>query len=497
MTSERRRLLAGTTWTLASTVVSMAVGITLRPVLVLYIGIDGYGIWAAALAITSLFGVLGDLGVGAALTRMVAERDGRGVALGTLAGSALLFGLLAGVLSGLVLVVLAGPMERIFAFPGFAVLLQIQAVQMPINLGTASLMGLLQGRRSFRGLALFTTAQAAGNLALAVSLLSLGLGLVGVMLSSLATSAVIFGAALARSRNGLRFGGLAAIGNDLRGLFPFGAQLTATNALSTMLYQIDVVVLSLLVADPTIVGTYALAVFVTRTLWILPGSINVTTYPVVSKYSATHDGKRVGTYLSTALVASVAITGALASGLVLFGRPLLGFLFSPSAVAAYELCLVLLMGTAALGSLRSVASSIPAVGRPDVGMWISALGASMVFGLSLALTPAWGVLGTALGVSVSFSAVAGALVWAINRHVLSRDRGRWNAKRIGLTALVSTAIAASTLLGSLPEGVTVDRVLLSLGAWVVAVVVLGLASGGKETWGGVLRRTEASALGRD
>ncbi len=497
MTSERRRLLVGTSWTLASTLVSLAVGIALRPVLVLYVGIDGYGIWAAALAITSVFGLFGDLGVGGTLTRRVAEREGRGAALGTLAGSTLLFALLAGVLSGLVLFSLSSWIEQIFAFQGFSVLLQIQAVQMPINLGTASLMGLLQGRRIFRGLSLFTIAHAAGNLALTVSLLLLGLGLPGVMLASLATSVVIFGVALARSRTTLRFGSFAAIGNDLKGLFPFGAHLTATNALSIGLYQIDLVVLSLFVGDPTIVGTYALAVFATRTLWILPGSINVTTYPVVSEYTAAGRDRLLTAYLSTALAASVAITGALASGLILFGQPLLRLVFGPGSVPAYGLCLLLLIGTAPLGPLRSVAASIPGVGRPDIGMWISALGASIALALSIPFTLVAGATGTAFAVSASFAAVSIALAWAIDRYVVSGNRSGLNLKRVGLTAVVSLGVAVGAVFGAFPETVEVAKLVPILVAWVGGVAVLALASGGRETWGGLLGRAKTSTTERD
>src|SRR2546425_5181352 len=133
MTSERRRLLMGTAWTLIATAVSLAIGVVLRPLLVLFVGVSGYGIWAAALAITSLFGLLGDLGVGAALTRLVAERKGSQAAVGTFAGSALLFGIICGATSGLILASLALSLERLTAFPGLAALLTIQAIQMPVN----------------------------------------------------------------------------------------------------------------------------------------------------------------------------------------------------------------------------------------------------------------------------------------------------------------------------------------------------------------------------
>src|SRR5438445_2237032 len=152
--SERRRLAVGTGWTLLSTLVALAVSAVLNPVIVLYLGVASYGEWAAAIAVASLFGVGGDLGVAGALTKFTAERQGRDEQVGSLAGNALLFAVLAGCIAGGFLATLASLLARGLAYPDFAALLQIQAAQMPINLGIASLLSLYQGRRMFRSLAI-------------------------------------------------------------------------------------------------------------------------------------------------------------------------------------------------------------------------------------------------------------------------------------------------------------------------------------------------------
>jgi len=75
----------GASWTLASTLVALVAGVILNPMLVLYLGVDGYGIWATAIAIASLIGLGGDLGVAGALTKFIAERRGQGEDIGSLA----------------------------------------------------------------------------------------------------------------------------------------------------------------------------------------------------------------------------------------------------------------------------------------------------------------------------------------------------------------------------------------------------------------------------
>src|SRR2546422_5682897 len=143
MTSERRRLFVGTSWSLASTGVALVVGVVLRGLVVAYVGIAGYGIWASAIAIASLVSLGGDLGVAGALTRSVAESGGRKRDTRSLATSALSFGLTSGAIIGVVLASLSGSIERFLGFANFSRLLIILALQTPPNLGISSLFGVL------------------------------------------------------------------------------------------------------------------------------------------------------------------------------------------------------------------------------------------------------------------------------------------------------------------------------------------------------------------
>src|SRR3989454_6757933 len=129
MTSERRRLVLGTSWTLASTLVALLAGAILSPILVLYLGVDGYGIWASAIAIASLFGIVGDLGVSGALTKFVAEREGKPEALGSHAGTAVVFGLCAGGVAGVALAIVSRFIAGYGSYKGLRPPLLLQTVQ--------------------------------------------------------------------------------------------------------------------------------------------------------------------------------------------------------------------------------------------------------------------------------------------------------------------------------------------------------------------------------
>ncbi len=496
MTSESRRLAVGTGWTLLSTIVAIGVGALLNPVLVLYVGLSGYGEWAAAIALTSLFGVGGDIGVAGALTKLAAEREGRRQNLGSMAGTALAIGVVCGGLAGGLLAALSPILESGSGYPEFATLLRIQALQMAPNLGIASILSLYQGRRLFRALAGFSIVQVAGSFGLAVAFLTAGYGLAGVMLASLATSSAVFAAAVVLNRQLLTFRGVDAFRDDFRKLVPFGFQLTLTNAFSAALYQIDLVALAFLVHDPQQLGLYALATFATRTLWIIPSSIGTTTYPVVSEYAAANRAARVSRYVSTALTASIAITGVVSSALVLFGRPALAIVFGASAVSSFDLCLLMLCGTAFLGCLRAVASAIPSVGRPEVGLRVSIAGAALLLALSVPLIAVWGAAGAATAVTITFSFVAVLLLWSLQRYVLQPNRLAFHARRAAQTGLLAIALVGASLAFALAPKPTLETTLGAALVLLVGAFALLEISGGRRTWLSLIGRQSGDAADR-
>ncbi|HYT00828.1 MAG TPA: flippase [Thermoplasmata archaeon] len=489
MSSERHRLLLGTSWTLASTLVALVAGAVLNPVLVLYLGVGGFGTWASAIALASIFGLAGDLGVAAALTKIVAERRGMSKGIESLGGSALVLAVAAGGVAGLALFAVSFLMAGYVKYAEFPALLRLQALQMPLNLGSASLLGILQGGRRFRTLAVFTMFQSVGSVAFVAAALGVGGGIVGAMAASVTATAVGFVVLCMTRRADLYFAGTSALGTDFRRLVPFGVQLTATNALSTVLYQADLVLLSALTGDAVIVGIYALAVFSTRILWIIPGSISVTTYPVVSEYAAAGDASRIDRYLSAAILASLTVVGSLGSAFLIFGRPLLRLFFGADSVGAYDLAIPMLLGTAVLGALRSIAPSLTSVGRPDVGLGISAFGAGVLVVLAYALTRGYGASGAAFAVSISFTVVSIALVLAIERFVVRPAGGRLRSKRLGITTASAAVVALVSALLALPAQPTLPNAVWAIALWASLVLVLTVASGGRKTWSGIFRGT--------
>ena len=481
----------GTSWTMTSTIVGVIIGLVSRPVLVEFVGIDGYGVWASAIAVAAMFSLGGDLGVASALPKIVAERRSQRKDEGTIASSGLLFALFTGAIAGAALLLSSPFIGQRIAFPDFPLLLQIQSVQMPFNFGIGSLLALLQGGRSFRAYSLSTILLASANLFFMTLLLSLGAGLVGVMVASLLSTTLLFALLVVTYRKWLPVPNSRDLRADLTQLVPVGLQLTVSIFLSLIMYQVDVVILSFWTVDPTIVGSYSLAVFVARVLWILPGSIGLTTYPVVSEYFVQRDSRRLSAYLRTALTASCAMTGVLAAGIVLLGRPVLRIAFGPAALPAYGLCLLLLAGTAALGIVRSVAPAILGAGRPGVAVRISAAGAILTSIFSLLITPIAGSSGTAIAVSISFLWVSVALVWATDKYVLPREGRSQFYRKLGPVVAGAIVFSLAAIPFAAPESDSWALVVAGV-IWGAGSVALLIASGGRSILRWIIRSSNSS-----
>jgi len=476
---------------MTSTIVGVIIGLVSRPVLVAFVGIDGYGVWASAIAVASMFSLGGDLGVASVLPKIIAERRGQKRDEGTIASSGLLFALFTGAIAGAALLLSSPFIGQRISFPDFPLLLQIQSVQMPLNFAIGSLLALLQGGRSFRAYSLSTILLASGNLFFMIVLLSLGAGLVGVMVASLLSTSILFALLVFSYRKWLHIPGFRDLRADLTQLVPVGLQLTVSIFLSRIMYQVDVVILSFWTVDPTVVGSYSLAVFVARVLWILPGSIGLTTYPVVSEYFVQQDSRRLSAYLQTALTASCAMTGVLAAGIVLLGRPVLRIAFGPAALPAYGLSLLLLAGTAALGIVRSIAPAILGAGRPGVAVRISAVGAILTSMLCLVITPIGGSTGTAIAVSISFSCVSVALLWATDKHVLPKEGRSQFYRKLGPVAAGAMVFSLAAIPVAAPDSDSWAFVVAGL-IWGAGSVLLLTASGRRAILRWIMRSSDSS-----
>ncbi|MGH9576384.1 MAG: oligosaccharide flippase family protein, partial [Terriglobales bacterium] len=306
---------------LAGHAVPLAAALVLVPPLVARLGADRFGFLSLAWVLVGYFSLF-DLGLGRALSRLVAERIGAGreAELAPLARSALVLTFALGAAAGAALFAAAGPVcERLLNLPaglqGEAVsALRILALCLPLVTLAAALRGVLEGGQRFGwvnairaplGVLTFAAPLAAALAGPDLVALAVSLALVRVVA---ALAHWIVCARLYPELTRIGAPEAAAIGEMLG----YGAWLTVSNIVGPLLVYLDRFVIGALLAVSA-VAYYAAPYEVITRLWLVPAALCGVLFPAFAASDADRLLPRYRTGIKAVLVMifPVALGGAL------------------------------------------------------------------------------------------------------------------------------------------------------------------------------------------
>jgi O-antigen/teichoic acid export membrane protein len=287
------RISHGALLNLAGHVLPLAAAVLVVPPLLGVLGSERFGFLALAWALVGYFSFL-DLGLGRALSRIVAERLGtpREAGLPRLSGSTMTLSALLGVVAGLLLYACAGWLcNRVLDLPpdiaGEAVpAVQILAACLPLVTLTAALRGVLEGARRFGWinairvpLGILTFAAPLGVAHATVSLWALCTALCALRVVALAAhwwvcASLLHG--LGKLRMPTREAALE--------LFGFGAWVTVSNLVGSIMVYIDRFVIGAQVSIAA-VAFYTAPYEVLTRLGVIPAALSGALYPVLAATS--------------------------------------------------------------------------------------------------------------------------------------------------------------------------------------------------------------------
>lgn len=199
---------------------------------------------------------------------------------------------------------------------------------------------------------------------------------------------------------------------QLRRALHFGVKGYASNALQTLNYRVDVLLLAS-VAGAAAVGPYAVAVGITTTLWLLPQAVSDILFPRVASLSAAgEDAETHRRFVETKSLRHVVLlvivgSGALAVGMILLVVPLYGADFRE----AIDIGLIRLPGVALIGMVGVLAATYVGRGRPELSLYSALIVTPVTMGLYAILIPAHGATGAAVASSLSFALSFVLAVW--------------------------------------------------------------------------------------
>ena len=479
----RGRLLAGNTaLSVAGELVPMAAAVVAIPLLLRGLGTDRFGILSLAWVVIGYFSLF-DLGVGNALTKLVASRlgEGREAEIPRLVSAALVLMGLLGLAGG---VTLAGSapwlIERWLKVPTglqreALACFRLLAVAVPVVVATSAFRGLLQAEQRVGLLLSIRIPVGVLSYAAPIAVLAFTSSLVPVVAALVVVRCVSLGLYVAACRRvvpALRRGGTVSWA-ETTALVRFGSWMTVTNVLSPLLMMLDRFVIGSIVSVGA-VAYYATPLDIVNYVGVIPGAMVTVLFPAFAT-SFAQDRERTAALYAAGVKLNLALMFPVALVLVAFARE--GLTIWLGGDFAREGAPVIRW--IAFGLLLSAVSRVAfwlvqGVGRPDLPAKFHVLEIVVYVPLLWWSTWSFGIGGAAAAWTGRIALDAGLLLFA-SGELVPLPRGV-------RTRLMTTVLSALAALGLIQ---LVESVPLRLAA--VSVVVAGFAC---LCWRGLLSSEE-------
>jgi len=420
------RLLArNTAWNVVGQVLPMVAGVLTIPVIIRAMGVDRFGVLSLAWVVVGYLSLF-DLGIGRALTKLVADKVGANEegSIAPLAWTSLAAMLALGV-SGALLTLAVTPwlVSRVLRIPqvllrettdGFYLL----ALSIPIVTVTAGLRGILEALQRFRLINLIKIPMSVLSFVAPLLVFPFSHGLVpviGVLIGGRFLGCLAHAWACCAALPGLRTEG-SFDRSLIVPLLRFGSWMTVNNLLGPLLSYLDRFLVGALLSV-TAVAYYTTPVDLVLRLIVIPFSVAGVLFPAFAM-TVNHDPMRSAMLLARGLKYVFLILFPVVFVMVTFAPEGLRWWLGPT----FSVQGATVLRWAAAGVFINALAMLPfgilhSAGRPDVTAWLL-LGELPVYGAGTwLLTRAWGIEGTAIAWAVRYLAEF-ILVFLLFRRLL-------------------------------------------------------------------------------
>lgn len=317
-----KRVLSNGGWNLLGHALPLLAAVAAVPFLLDRLGLERFGILSLVWVLVGYFSLL-DLGIGRALTKLVAERVDHSSPreLTSLCSTGTAAVLALGVVGGLALALLAwlAPvwLERVPASirPETIVTLYLVALGIPAVVGTAALRGILEGFQAFRLLNVIRVPAGVAMFAAPCATAAFTPRL-DVAVASLVLTRLVFMLVHARACWPLCALSISSIERRwLRPLLVFGGWLTVSNTIGPIIIYIDRFVIGAML-PPASVAYYSAPFEVVSRLLILPQALCSAIFPALTRSNKTDLAlsaalQRKAFWLILAVVLPISVVGML------------------------------------------------------------------------------------------------------------------------------------------------------------------------------------------
>lgn len=180
--------------------------------------------------------------------------------------------------------------------------------------------------------------------------------------------------------------------------------------------QTDIVILGMFV-DEAEVGIYRVAVQASGFVAFGLHAVNMIAAPQFARLHALGDREGLQHVVTITARVILALTALVVAGLVLFGKPLIGFAFGSEYIAGYVVIIILAIGQIFNAAFGSVVFLLNMTGHERLTLRVLAFAVVMNIGLNVLLIPLFGPEGAAVATATTL-AMWNFMLWrAVRRHL--------------------------------------------------------------------------------
>jgi len=412
-----RILAKNTLWNLAGMLAPVPVALLSIPLLVKGLGLERFGLLTIAWAVLGYFSLF-DLGIGRALTQLLAERLGHGREdeAPPLIWTSLTLLAALGVVGGVVIALLAGWLVRdvLKVAPGLEAetvqAMRLLAFSVPLVTTTAGLRGVLEAKQEFAAVNMIRVPM--GVFMLAGPLVVLPFtnrldAVMGVLVAGRFAFMLAHGALCARAFQGLAERPVIDA-SQIRPLMKFGSWMTVSNIVSPLMTNLDRLLVGAMVSVSA-AAFYATPQEMVLKFSLIPAAIVGVLFPAFAGVYR-QDRRRARRLFERGLLQVFAVLLPLTAASFLLARPgLTWWLGSAFAEHGTRVLQWLSVGVL-INSLAYIPFAlIQGAGRPDLTGKLQLGLTPVYFAMFLPLVHTWGVEGAAMAWTARVAIEAGFL----------------------------------------------------------------------------------------
>ena len=440
-------------WVFASMLIIFILHFFQNPIVARFLGPDGLGLFSMVTMLASIVSLVAGFGISGAIVKYVAEYKDDKNKLHALVSSGLITMTFFGMSSSIVFFILSDTLAGVFNMPSLSFLLKIYAPIFPFLLISEVIIGLFNGLREMKYYSFINTFQGVLTFSFILAFLFIGFGVKGALVGTMLAVIASMGISAIVMRKFIHFT-ISNYKKYTKKLTLFGSQLMLGNAINIINYQADTLLIAYFLT-PTDVGYYAAAVSLSRFFWRVPEAIHMVAYPTTSEYWAKNKFDSLNKIIDKSMKYSACLLLIVGLGVWFFAKEIIVFLFGQVFFPAVLPLRILVVGTVLFGIYKSIGGTLPAIGRPDLSLKITATVAIANVVLNISLIPRFGIAGAAIATISSFIILATLSIYFIIKLTNVHIDAKWYASAFIITLLAMAAFSAcsewinSSILGSL------------------------------------------------